>query len=369
MVDKIKLENFKCFQYIELNLKGLNLFTGLNGTGKSTIIHAQLLLRQSHIQGYLPENVCLNGDYVQLGTGQDVLYELAERDTDFKQDVIGIDLLEENEASSTKLKYDKDADILEVIPINGGYSATPFAITGDFEYLNAKRISPQTIYPKSSFHVDKMQQLGNNGQYTVHYLSNYAGDHTPWDSCDDKNKTLGEALWHWLNEISPNVRVDIQDIDKTDLSKIGYYYFDERIEKSNIFRPTNVGFGVSYVLPVIVALLKAKVGSTLIIENPEAHLHPKGQRKMGELISRCAASGVQVFIETHSDHILNGIRIATKNSLISSDNIGIFFFEKIFGAKRWEHIVKRIKINSQGKLDYWPNNFFDEWEKALDEII
>ena len=367
MINKIKLENFKCFKYLEIELGALNLFTGLNGMGKSSIIQSLLLLHQSNKQGYLPYKVCLNGDYVQLGAGWDILYEYAEKDIDLGHEIIRIEIIDSGKTTSHRLKYDKDSDCLDVIQLHGADIITFYAVEGRFEYLNAERTSPQTVYPKSSFHVDAIQQLGNNGQYTVHYLLRHQDDPVVWDSCNGNEKTLKGAVQYWLNEISPNVKIDIQDIANTDLSKIGYYFSDK--EKSNTFRPTNIGFGVSYALPVITALLKAKPGSTLIIENPEAHLHPRGQRKIGELISKCAASGVQVFIETHSDHILNGIRIMVKNAQIKNDDVYVFFFEKKFDPAGVQHIVKKPKIDSKGKFDFWPDNFFDEWEKALDEII
>lgn len=359
MLKKIKLENFKCFKNLEVNINMLNVFSGINGMGKSTVIQSLLMLRQSYKQGFLPEKVCLNGDYVMLGIGKDILFG------DANEEIIKIELTEEQENVDYHIKYKMDSDVLEV---KKTYSKDPLSLTGSFEYLNAERTSPQVIYPKSTFHVDSIMQLGINGQFAVHYLLKHSENPIPWNSCFNKEGFLKGAVQYWLNEISPNVKIDLQDIDNTDLARIGYY-FSTKEGKTNVFRPTNVGFGISYILPVIIAILKAEKGSILIIENPEAHLHPKGQRKIGELISMCASSGVQIFIETHSDHVLNGIRIATKHQLINHTNVSLFFFDKIEKDSDFEHIVKSPKINEKGKLDYWPDGFFDEWEKALDEII
>jgi len=75
------------------------------------------------------------------------------------------------------------------------------------------------------------------------------------------------------------------------------------------------GFGLSYTLPVITALLVGTLipNSLVIIENPEAHLHPRGQTEIARLIALCAQVGTQIIIETHSDHLFDGIRIAAKN--------------------------------------------------------
>ena len=365
MIEKINISNFKCFKNLELNLGALNLFSGQNGMGKSTVIQALLLLRQSHKHGYLQQKkVCLNGDYIQLGTGWDILHEYAEVDMNFGYETIQLNVMENSKSLPIKIKYAKDSDVLyTVVP----YGIRGFSLFGSFEYLNAERTSPQTIYPRSSFHTETMQQLGIHGEFTVHYLSKYQDMSLSWDSCTGEEKTLKGAVQYWLNDISPNIKIELQDVDSTDLSKIGYYFADK--EKSNTFRPTNIGFGVSYVLPVIVALLKAKRGSIVVIENPEAHLHPKGQRKMGELIAKCASTGVQIFIETHSDHVLNGIRIAVKKSIIKNTDVRLYFFSKSISRGGSESIVTEPKINESGKLDFWPEDFFDEWEKALDEII
>lgn len=361
MIEQIRLSNFKCFEELDLKLGTLNLFTGLNGMGKSTIIQILLMLHQSNNQGYLDKKtVCLNGDYIKLGTGQDVLYQNAN------DEVISVELKDTNDNISFRFRYEKDADMLEIIDSLRPASGYLGMVFEKLEYLNAERVSPQTVYPKSSVHINDML-LGVNGQYTAHYLSLHGEDAMRWDSGCGNGASLKEAVQHWLNEISPNVKFDIQNIDNTELAKIEYYFSSRSV--SNVFRPTNIGFGITYVLPVIVALLKAQPGSTLIIENPEAHLHPRGQRKIGELISVCAANNVQVFIETHSDHVLNGIRIAVKNSVIQHSAICVSFFEKTIENDKVKHIVQTPSIDKHGKIDVWPDGFFDEWEKALDEII
>lgn len=358
MLSKIEVHNFKCFQDLSLDLGKLNVFSGLNGMGKSTIIQSLLMLKQSQQQNYLPQSVCLNGEYVNLGVGQDVLYEHAE------EEKIQFRLFQGLDSVALSLDYKREADVL---PINS-IDMKSFALFSEqFEYLNAERTAPQVIYPKSSFYVDSKSQLGVNGEYTVHYLSKYQDNSLSWDSVYGKETSVKEAVQYWLNEISPNVKLDVSEIENTDLAKLGFYYMDN--EKGRTFRPTNVGFGISYVLPVIVALIKATAGSTLIIENPEAHLHPRGQRKMGELIALCAATGVQIFIETHSDHILNGIRISVKKQVIANTDVQLFYFTKKSENGKVFHTVEEPKIKENGRLDYWPDGFFDEWEKALDEII
>lgn len=132
----------------------------------------------------------------------------------------------------------------------------------------------------------------------------------------------------------------------------------------------NMGFGVSYSLPIIVALLSAREGDILVLENPEAHLHPRGQRKIGELVALAAANGVQIFMETHSDHVLNGIRLSVRNKKISSDKVKInYFYEYLSEEGIQKHEKTSPEILEDGSLSNWPEGFFDEWDKAIDELF
>ena len=356
MLKSIDLRNFKCFSEVSLNLSSLNIFTGLNGMGKSTVIQSLLLYRQSYEQNTNLDRIFLNGEYICLGTGQDLLYENA---TD---DIIRMNFGEDNNFTDIELVYSTDSDVLNVkTPIN----KTCNSLQEGFEYINAERLPPRTTYEKSSLHLDN-DQLGINGQYTAHYLSMHQDDVINF-AINDKYRTLGEGVQYWLNEISPNIKFNVSQISNADLAQINYYYTGLKDStRTREYRPTNVGFGISYVLPVITALLKSKPGSILILDNPEAHLHPQGQRKIGELIAKCAARGVQVFLETHSDHVINGIRISVKQKIISSLRVNIYYFSNNNG---FNHFFENPKILDNGRFDYWPEGFFDEWEKALDEII
>lgn len=127
----------------------------------------------------------------------------------------------------------------------------------------------------------------------------------------------------------------------------------------------NMAFGNTYILPIVLAVLTAPRDSLIIIENPEAHLHPKAQLRIGELLSIAAQNGVQIIIETHSDHLLNGIRKSAKDNSIESSNVAIFYVEESDG----EHVKTEITLNQDGSLNRWPQGFFDEWERAMSDIM
>ena len=102
-----------------------------------------------------------------------------------------------------------------------------------------------------------------------------------------------------------------------------------------------------------------------IVENPEAHLHPSGQSRIGKFLARMAASGLQVVVETHSEHVINGVRIATlvANDLLPGDAIINYFSVQ---NKKVE--VEEITIKPDGDLTSWPVGFFDQEQRDFAEM-
>jgi len=180
-------------------------------------------------------------------------------------------------------------------------------------------------------------------------------------SNSDNLKNQVEA---WLGEISPGTRLDITPHKTMEL--INLQYADEA---QNIYRSTNVGFGITYTLPIIVAVLSATVDTLILLENPESHLHPKGQSKIGELIALAANSGVQIIVETHSDHILNGIRKVVRNHQANADKVQIYYFQKYLRKREVITEITSAKLYPDGGIDKWPDGFFDQAEKDLMELL
>ena len=190
---------------------------------------------------------------------------------------------------------------------------------------------------------------------------------------DRKHTFLLEQVQLWLNIVSPGAKVSFEKVMVGNRKR----YVQSVAYGDKKFKPENVGFGVSDILPVLTTLLTSRPGDTVIIENPEAHLHPKGQAKMGELLARAAAYGVQLFVETHSDHVINGIRVAVADKLIQPGDVNIAFFERReHGVSRDDGSVetetyaevRNIKMDKRGFLSEYPEGFMDEWNKQLLEL-
>jgi predicted ATPase len=161
----------------------------------------------------------------------------------------------------------------------------------------------------------------------------------------------------WLSDIVAPMHLDARWVDGTNVITLRFRRPGFRSEWE---RPSNVGFGVSYALPIIVGGLSVSEGGMLLVENPEAHLHPRGQSNIGAFLARVAASGVQVILETHSDHVLNGIRRAiAADRLLDSRH----FFDAE-GAEG-EPSIERVEIRPDGELSARPERFFDQHKADL----
>jgi predicted ATPase len=364
MIQFLSLQNFKCFEEQTLPLGKLTMLAGLNGMGKSSILQALLLLRQSKIDGLLDRvGLSLNGDLVEMGTVKDVFFEGAHKDE------FGFALEAEGEKVSWTFNYDRLSDVANQIspPVsNAIYQINLF--TDNFHYLQAERIGPRKSFAMSEYKVGQHHQLGPRGEYTAHFLSQYGSTNistTALAHPEAASLTLKSQVEAWMGEISPGVRIFPSTVPDLDLVNLRFGFVQGN-DVSNSYRSTNVGFGISYVLHIIVALLSSSKDYLILLENPEAHLHPRGQVRMGELIARAAQAGTQIILETHSDHILNGVRIGAHDGLIAPENIKLHFLSRKDDGTT---LVTSPAIDKNGRLDTWPEGFFDEWDKSLDKLL
>ena len=130
-------------------------------------------------------------------------------------------------------------------------------------------------------------------------------------------------------------------------------------------RPANVGYGLTYAFPILVALLAAEPGDIVVIDSPEAHLHPQAQSRMGWMLAAFAAAGLQLIVETHSDHVLNGIRLAVREQLLLSSKLSLLFFA---GSSLNGHGVTSPRIDGEGRIYEWPDGFFDQSDKDVAQL-
>lgn len=377
MLQTIKLLNFKCFEHLELDCAPLTLLCGLNGMGKSSVFQALLVLRQSFASGELPlGQLVLNGELTELGTGQDLLYEGAETD------VVEFELHRDDSPYSDvypgpcrlSFEYSRAADELRIrvdepssepIVVKPWDEVPPFG--GDLIYVNAERIGPRKFYGLSAVRA-RQGALGPRGEFALNFLHAYQNEILPATDprCPDSHSgRVLDVVDQWLQSVTPGVHLQLETIPDADAILAGFSFDRPGDVATRRYRATNVGFGLSYVLPVLTGLLAPLPGTLCLIENPEAHLHPRGQTKLAELAVRASCAGVQVIAETHSDHFIDGVRIAVRDGLMQPDDVAIHYFERSDGKS----VVTSPRVDSDGRLSAWPEGFFDQHEENLARLL
>jgi predicted ATPase len=383
MIEQIEIENFKSIKSKFFSLRRLNVLLGLNGQGKSSFLQTILLLRQSDklFDGELNLAGRRHG-LVNLGTNADVLYQYGKSD-DMS---ISIQFSGQEESARLGFDYEAESDVLSMDDKSDGNSLRAWRsealFSNKFQYLNAQRKEPSFINDASYSMVMTDDSQGKHGEFTAHYLELRGAEAIPFQnllhpdsiSIDPitKKRLINDQLLNqvnfWLREISPGVSVSTGMIG-SDFVQLEYEFAQPNLGRTNKFRPENVGFGISYALHVVTALLSAKEGSMVIIENPESHIHPRGQAELGKLIALVALNDVQIFIETHSDHLLNGMRVAVKENPELADEVVLFYFKKIVEANEQYSGVTNIFIDKNGTLSRSPENLLSEWSNQLSQLL
>jgi predicted ATPase len=115
-----------------------------------------------------------------------------------------------------------------------------------------------------------------------------------------------------------------------------------------------------------VALVTMRDGQVIIIDSPEGHLHPRAQSKMGKLLAHFAAAGLQVLVESHSDHVVSGIRLAVKAKMLAPEQVAIHFFQGRNAVGSGQ--IVSPALDAEGSIEAWPDGFFDQFEKDLADL-
>jgi predicted ATPase len=275
------------------------------------------------------------------------------------------------------LKWDNSGEplIMRVQTPYGIFEAIKYLrlfFAGQVKYLGPLRDKPGFIYPICHNSVD----VGTHGQYTAAMLNRYKEsqvDYIPSNifktpkelsTVSAVNKVecaLAKAVIDWLKYL------DVAESVETHDRGFGY---ELKVILPGIAKPldlVHVGTGVSQVLPLLVMCLLAPMDSTLIIEQPELHLHPAVQTRLGDFFLAMALSGKQCLIETHSEYLINRLRL--RLALAQDDSLNAllktYFVEKI----GLESSFREVLVNEYGAIKDWPEGFFDQSQSEAEAII
>lgn len=372
MIKRLDLETFKCFELMRLPLGPLTLLTGTNASGKSSVLQSLVLLHQTMLENEWSTRIMLNGSVTNLGTVTDVVDRVNGRDS------FGIGLMDDDTSCRWVFTGDRrdmslpvskmsihnevvdDLDTLRyLLPVNSGENE--LSLVGwvrDLTYITAEREGPREVYPLEDQHkISRVRPQGENA-VSVFYRSveERVADRLILEGVAP---TVLHQVGARLNAFFPGCSINVQQVPNANAVTLGI----RTSEATDYLRPIHIGFGIIQVLPIIVAALSIPQGNLLLIENPEVHLHPAGQARMGQFLAEVAHSGVQVIAETHSDHVLNGIRRAVRSGRFPSEGVVLHFFQ---ARSVDEPQVISPTIDSSGNVDVWPDGFFDQFDKDMD---
>lgn len=338
MLQSLELINFKSFVNQKFDLKPLTILAGLNGSGKSSVVEAINLIHnlhtltwQKHIQSNFNRNQFISfKSLLSINNG----YKISAKwngeniflNASFKDDFLNVETDE-------------------------SYNFSDY----DMQILLASRVGPQSAYVLNP--LSKDVSLDYNGRSIVDYILKLNDSNVKIDESLKYEKAVSfkDNVSDWLQIISPNSNLTFKIEQDGKNARVFY----------NGIVASETGFGLSFTIPVIATLLDPNI-KMLIIENPEAHLHPKGQSQLAKLIAKAVTSGKQVVLETHSDHIIDGIRVAVKQHMIRNDNVGIFFLDRKLDEPSE---VTSISVDSFGNLSEWPEDFFDQGLVDAGELL
>lgn len=378
MLKQLELRHFKCFSHLKLPLNPLTLLAGENSSGKSSVLHALALLHQTFREHEWSTRLMLNGDTLELGTVGDVIDKVEGRR------IIGIGILD----ADCELQWEFEGDRFEMsmevrrntssLAIESRTSTEELRYLSplsdskvlnndslqirlrEMSYLTAERLGPRESY--SLLDPWHGSMVGSKGEHAVGILYN-----------DDEEPVLNGLAIQGIpptkvrqtearmRKFFPGCELHVEKVPNANAVTLGLRTSND----TGYHRPVHIGFGITQVLPVVVAALYARHNGILMIENPEVHLHPAGQALMGEFLAEIAAAGVQVILETHSDHVLNGVRRAVKKGKLPPDNVAIHFFRRQFKDLATPPQAQSMKIDYNGGIDSWPDGFFDQFDKDM----
>jgi CRISPR-associated Cas5-like protein len=368
----VDIANFKCFEHLRLALTDLTLLTGFNAGGKSSAIQPLLLLAQSLRTARQVNRFPLNGVLVQLGTAGDVLP--SDRPSMNAPSTVKISVSGEGALNSWELTgragdrhLDASTPAIDGVvgsqPTEKSDSTKLLDRIANLSYLSAVRAGSSDAFPIPDSVLLSAADVGIEGQFGPYWYDQLVDSEVVERRRypGEKATTFRKQADAWLGSLFPGAQVSVQLV-----SQISQLSLQFRLSEIAAWRrPANVGYGLSYAFPIIAALLAATDGQLIIIDSPEAHLHPSAQSQMGRMLAQFAAAGIQIIVESHSDHLLNGVRLAVKEKTLSAGSLAIHFFT---GVSKEGHGVVTPVIDIGGRINEWPVGFFDQSEIDLSRL-
>lgn len=337
MIERLEITNFRGITHEVIELRPLTIFTGINSAGKSTCINAILSL--------LYYNNCPNA--------KDVLRPLdftfaSNRNKNVNASSYDIHAVLDN-GREISIHKEMGTEVgLQVVE-------TEFDLEKNFYFLSANRMG----YSYEMEALSESYSVGLLGEYLFGTLQRDGSERVDEGLVRyEESYTLSAQVNYWLSYIL-NIRFEVQT-QKMTHNQVMLQYKTNGLDKMN---PQFLGTGVSYLAKILIMCLRARKGDVLMIENPEIHLHPAAQSRLGEFFTFVANAGIQLIIETHCEHLLDKIQHCIFKKQFDAQKVVLYYKDKV------EESFRRIDYQSTGQYATdFPDGFFDATMSELMEM-
>lgn len=374
MITNISIRNFKAFKDTgNIRLGALNVLTGINGRGKSTLMQSLLLMSQSmrESENHSPLHLFSNGEWVKLGPFKDVMHQYSNLGESVIFSLVTNDV-KDNEYVLTYHPISGDSFTAELrsMVVNGKET---FSEAGGYSTDSMEQMLVPPVFSGYTplLRLQNMYYIAADRRGAPDEEELISVNHNLHLDCHGNN--VLNVLFQQGTDFQGEVEKYLSEIFEGATFKIladerAVHLYMDSMNGGKLFRPINVGYGYSYILALLVAGLLAKKGEFIMVENPEAHLHPSAQSALMKfLCEEVIAKGVQVFMETHSDHIVNASLLAVRKGVLTNEQMNILFFNRSDSSA--DVIVSNLEVTSKGRVKNPPRKFCDQYAMDLRTLM
>ncbi len=403
MITELSVQNFKSWKDTgKLHLAPLTGFFGANSSGKTSILQTLLMLKQTVERPPDWKGVIDFGDdssLVNLGSFDDLIHG-HRRDAPLQVSIswnlsekLSLPGVDEVDTLSFDLSVDNVENAASMVSFNYIASEKHFRVRQDgldtysfstpnmserynvpavlircYGILNTYTDIVQLFSPLQTCFENlfrSIRYLGPLREYPRRYYA-WQGKHSP--GVGQHGEEMVTALFSGRIQLRPTEeqipkwlqRLDLIDsyrLNPIPNTETGYEFLVRKYKGGPEVRLTDVGFGVSQVLPVLVLCYYVPEGSILILEQPEAHLHPKVQSELADLLIEVVKNRkLQIILESHSEHLILRLMRRIAEEQISADDTAFYFCEMNEGTSE----IERLNVDDYGNITNWPQNFFGD---------
>lgn len=382
LLKRMRLENFRAFQDVEVEFAPLTVLTGANSTGKSSILHALVLLKQSLRGPSLHLPLTFGGPLIDLGRLKDVGWQGREQLSfrlewgngqglefqvmfspetglatagetfHFRFNNKWYRLQEEDEVTPWYFSFDFVRTSFELGRSPGEEEKARAlrevnAAVADF-FSRLRYVGPlRESFRDIPFSGEEPESVGPDARYLIPFLRFHPG--------------VAERIGDWLRQRGLAAGLEIRETAPGS-GRWAAYILERAGKRVNL---ADTGFGYSQLIPVLAELYGAPEGSLILIEQPELHLNPRLAVWMGDVLLAAIDEDKAVLAETHSEHIVLRLRRRVAERELSADRLALYFASR--SLKEGKSHLQRIQLDEAGQpIEKWPENF---WGEDYDEAF